>query len=90
MREALGLDDSGNPMGGEVEGWNMPPPEDMDAPPPYLPKRVLERNANKSLKMTQVEGLRREMLNSSGVQVILRRIDCHHAIALVDYLGAVW
>ena len=90
MREALGLDGSCDPGADAVEGWNMPPPENMDAPPPYIPKKVLERNANKSLKMTQVEALRREMLSTAGVQVVLRRVDCHHALALVDCFGAIW
>ena len=65
-----------------VVGWNMPP--DTGAPPPYSPKNQLQRGANKSLKFSQVEVLKREMSHSGGIRVMLRRSDCHHSLALVD------
>ena len=38
----------------------------------------------------QVEVLEKEMSHTGGVKVMLRRTDCHHTIALVDYKGKVW
>ena len=30
------------------------------------------------------------MSHEGGVKVLLRRVDCHHAIALVDCFNKVW
>ena len=84
MLEALGISDDDM-----VGGWHAPPP-DTDAPPPYSPKNQLQKGANKSLKLSQVEVLRREMAHTGGVRVLLRKIDCHHNIAMVDIAGKVW
>jgi len=88
MREAYGLDDS-NPADA-VGGWNSPPPASADAPPPYIGKKVLERNANRSLKLSQVEQLEKEISNQGGVQVVLKKTDIHHAVALIDCFDGVW
>ena len=88
MREAYGMDSSGG--ADAVGGWNSPPPTSQDAPPPYIGKKVLERNANKSLKLSQVEQLEKEIGNHGGVQVVLKKIDIYHAVALVDCFNGVW
>ena len=88
MREALGMEGSDNNP--SVQGWNSPPPTTMDAPPPYVPRGALERGANKSLKFSQVEQLEKEMKNTGGIKVMLRRSDCYLTMALVDCFGRVW
>ncbi len=50
MREALGLDEGGD----GVYGWNAPPCDESDAPPPYIPRNAFNRGAQKSLKQSQV------------------------------------
>ena len=40
--------------------------------------------------LSQVEVLEKEMSHTGGVKVMLRRTDCHHTIALVDYNHKVW
>ena len=89
MMEALGISDSSgaNP---EVCGWNAPPLDDHDAPPPYMPRNMPNRGQQKSLKQTQVEGLEKEMNHAGGVKVTLRKVDCHLTIAWVDCAGSTW
>lgn len=90
MREALGLQEDFAGQNNAVEGWNMPPPDDRAAPPPYMGRNILERGANKSLKMSQVQQLHAEMTMEGGLKVRLRKIDCYHTIALVDCYDSVW
>ena len=78
--------DSGN----QVHGWNVPPPTTDDAPPPYIGRNVLERGANRSLKQSQVEKLKKEIGTTSGVKVTLRKIDCFHAVSLVQIDKRIW
>ena len=88
MMEALGFGDTEDAVG----GWNVPPPDDagVGAPPPYMARGMLSRGAHKSLKQSQVSLLQKEMDHPGGVKVTLRRVDCHHAIALVEAFGSVW
>lgn len=72
-----------------IGGWNHPPDED-GAPPPYLPRTMLDTTNLKSLKESQVELLQKEMNHPGGVRVMLRRVDCHHTLALLDCFNAVW
>ena len=64
MMEALGLTDPSDEnrdaargasarvsQNDAVVGWNAPPPTTIDAPPPYVPKRMLSIGAQKSLKV---------------------------------------
>lgn len=85
MIEAFGL------SGGEeqVHGWDMPPSEEF-APPAYAPRPVLDKGAYKNLKQVQVEKLRQEISNTSGIKLTLKRADCHHAIAFLDCCDGVW
>ena len=86
MRESLGAADNVD----AVEGWTAAPPLGGDAPPPYMPRGVLERGANKSLKISQMEKLQQQQNNAGGLKVVLKRIDCHHCLALVQCFGAIW
>ncbi len=86
MLEAIGTDDNDAP---QVGGWNAPPGEE-GAPPPYMARGLLSRGAQTSLKKSQVELLRKEVAHAGGVKVILRRIDCHHTLALVECFNGVW
>ena len=88
MMEALGI--SGHPEDDAVFGWNIPPPDNQDAPPPYMPRNVLNRGSQLTLKQNQVELLQKEMGHAGGMKVILRKVDCHHMVAWAEGYGGTW
>ncbi|OQV25551.1 hypothetical protein BV898_00489 [Hypsibius exemplaris] len=47
-------------------------------------------HSSTTLRQQQVERLKQEMCEPSGVKVRVRRADCLSALALVDALGCVW
>jgi len=61
-----------------------------ELPPPYLSPRLLERGANHPLKVTQVQDLKTEIGNSTGVTVVIDKDQCWHSIALVECFQKVW
>lgn len=73
-----------------VSGWTIAPPVADDAPPPYMPRGMLERGANKSLKVTQAQDIKKQQDNPGGIRVILKKIDCHKTLAIVQCFGANW
>ena len=74
-----------------TDDWLIaPPPTTADAPPPYMPRGVLEKGANKSLKEAQVEELQKQQRCSGGVQITMCRRDCYQNIAFIECLSAVW
>ena len=49
-----------------------------------------QQSTSTTLRQQQVERLKQEMADPSGVKVRVRRKDCQTALALVDCFGCVW
>ena len=54
------------------------------------PQQRLMLQRGMSLKESQIEVLKREQANRGGVRVTLRKVDCHHSVAMVDAFGSLW